>query len=238
MKKSILRWGTVIILFVAVLYITYDMMNSRTFQVFGEIVPRVETTQKAVALTIDDGPNGKADKLIHLLEEEKIKATFFLIGQEMEKYPQETVKLIQAGHEIGNHSYSHQRMVLKTPGFIQNEIERTDTLIHQAGYQGDILFRPPYGKKLFLLPYYLNKTNRKSITWDIEPDSDPQIASSTDRMINYVVHEAKPGSIILLHGWHYSDEEASHVIRGIVGGLREQGYTFLTVSELMLLRGK
>lgn len=238
MKKIILRWGMLAFLFMLALYITYDMMNSRTFQVFGEIVPRVETQEKAVALTFDDGPNEKADKLVQLLDDAKIKATFFLIGENMEKYPQETVKLVQAGHEVGNHSYSHQRMILKTPGFIQNEIERTDKLIQEAGYKGEILFRPPFGKKLVVLPYYLAKTNRKSITWDIEPDSYPEIASSPDKIVNYVIQQAKPGSIILLHIWHYSDEDASTIVKGIVNGLRAKGYTFQTVSELLQLQGK
>lgn len=238
MKKAILRWITAIVFLISVLYITYDMMNSRTFQVFGEIVPRVETTQKAVALTFDDGPNHKADQVIKLLEEEEVRATFFLIGKEMEKYPEETVKLVQAGHQIGNHTYSHQRMVLKTPGFVQSEIERTDTLIHEAGYEGNILFRPPFGKKLVVLPYYLSHANRQSITWDIEPDTYPEIASSPERMIQYVVQKAKPGSIILLHIWHYTDEEAETVLKGVVSGLRAKGYTFQTVSELLQLKGK
>lgn len=238
MKKAILRGITAIVLFISVLYITYDMMNSRTFQVFGEIVPRVETTQKAVALTFDDGPNHKADHVIKLLEEEEVQATFFLIGKEMEKYPEETVKLVQAGHQIGNHTYSHQRMVLKTPGFVQSEIERTDTLIHEAGYEGNILFRPPFGKKLVVLPYYLSHANRQSITWDIEPDTYPEIASSPESVIQYVVQEAKPGSIILLHIWHYTDQEAETVLKGVVSGLRAKGYTFQTVSELLQLKGK
>lgn len=90
-------------------------------------------------------------------------------------------------------------MVLKSQSFIKKEIEATDSLIRQAGYKGQISFRPPNGKKLVGLPYYLNKDNRKTIMWDVEPDSFPEIGKSSNRIIEHVAQAAKPGSIILLH---------------------------------------
>ena len=127
--------------------------NSRTFQFFGEIVPRVETSQKIVALTFDDGPTAKfTDEILQVLKEQDVRATFFLIGGELEKHADEGKKIVAAGHEIGNHSYSHVRMILVTPSFVKEEIEKTDELIRSIGYQKPTHLRPPYGKKLFALP--------------------------------------------------------------------------------------
>jgi peptidoglycan/xylan/chitin deacetylase (PgdA/CDA1 family) len=138
-----------------------------------------------------------------------------------------------AGHELGNHTWSHKRMVLKTPSFIQSEVERTDQLIRQAGHQGAIHFRPPFGKKLFLLPWYLAKNSRKTITWDVEPESYPEIDADSNRIIEHVLANTKPGSIILLHVMYKSRVESRKSVRGIISGLRREGYSFKTVSEML-----
>ncbi|MFC6600803.1 polysaccharide deacetylase family protein [Ectobacillus funiculus] len=213
-------------------YGLYKLMNACTFQLFGEVVSSLDTNQKTVALTFDDGPNDKADHVLHTLEQANIKATFFLIGESIE-YPEEAEKLVQAGHEIGNHTYSHQRMIFKSPSFIENEIEKTDQLIREAGYEGEILFRPPYGKKILGLPYYLSQHDRKTITWDVEPESYPEVAKSPETIVPYVLQHTKPGSIILLHIWHYSKEKQSYIIENVAKGLKEKGYTFQTVSQLL-----
>src|SRR5471030_2983308 len=118
-------------------------MNSRTFQFFGGIVNRVNTQEKVVALTFDDGPTKKVDTILSILNSENVKATFFLIGNEIKQYPGEGKKLVSSGQEIGNHTYSHNRMIFKSPSYIKKEIEDTDNLIREIGYKGDIQFRPP-----------------------------------------------------------------------------------------------
>ena len=115
----------------------WRVSRSTTFQFFGEVVPRVNTNQKVVALTFDDGPAvGATDQILATLNEEQVHATFFLIGGELEQNPAVGKKLVAAGHEIGNHSFSHVRMLLVRPSFVKQEIESTDKLIRDAGYQG------------------------------------------------------------------------------------------------------
>ncbi len=121
----------------------------------------VETNQKVVALTFDDGPTKKVDSILAMLNKYDVKATFFLIGNEIEKNQEEAIKIVEAGHQVGNHTYSHQRMVFKSPSFIKEEIEKTDDIIKSIGYEGEIDFRPPNGKKLAALPYYLDKNKKK-----------------------------------------------------------------------------
>ena len=230
-KLYLLASGAIIIVgFIAL----WQISCSRTFQFFGQLIPRVNTSLKVVALTFDDGPTPDATgQILSALAEEHVRATFFVTGAELEKNMAEGQRIVAAGHELGNHTYSHERMVFVTPSFVQQEIERTDKLIRAAGYQGAIHFRPPFGKKLFALPYYLSKTGRKSITWDVEPDSYPEIAADSDKIAAYVLSKARPGSIIILHVMYRSRSESLKAVKKIVAGLKAQGYSFKTVSELL-----
>jgi hypothetical protein len=110
--------------------------------------------------------------------------------------------------------------------------EKTDQLIRATGYEGDIHFRSPYGKKLVLLPYYLSRTGRLNIFMDVEPESYTEIAADADRIVEHVLTKTRPGSIILLHVMAESRTESRRAIPGIIQGLKEQGYSFVTVSEL------
>ncbi|MCM3727958.1 polysaccharide deacetylase family protein [Neobacillus cucumis] len=229
MKKKLIWIGTGVLFVFLLLFCTYKLMNSRTFQLFGGLTDQVKTNQKVVALTFDDGPTNNIDKILPLLEQYNAKATFFLIGNEIEKNPEEAKKIVDAGHQVGNHTYSHQRMVFKSPSFIREEIEKTDKLIRKAGYKGEIDFRPPNGKKLIGLPYYLSENNRDTITWNLEPDT---YYSSTTNKVNYVKKTVKPGSIILIHPMYDQTGEELKTVQGILQSLSKQGYQFITVNEL------
>lgn len=212
----------------------WQVSKSRTFQAFGVIVPRVNTSQKVVALTFDDGPTrGRTAAVLKLLGEKEVKATFFVTGRELEQDRGVGREIVAAGHELANHSYSHSQMVLVSPSFVRREVERTDELIREAGYTGEIYFRPPYGKKLLVLPYYLARNGRKTIMCDVEPDSYPEIAKDAAKITEYVRERVLPGSIILLHVMYQSREESLKAVGGIIEGLEDEGYRFVTVSELI-----
>jgi len=216
----------------------YYLVSSRTFQFFGEIYPKIVTNEKVVALTFDDGPSPKTDTVIAILEKLNVKATFFLTGNSMHHYFSETERIVASGHEIGNHTYSHKRLIFRSYKTITSEIERTDSLIRKAGYNGDIHFRPPHAKKLLLLPYYLEQNDRKTILWDIEPESINKISTSSDLMAQYVVENSKNGSIILLHPMYDWYNESINAIEKIVNGLKNRGFEFKIVSELIEYESK
>ncbi|MCC3646473.1 polysaccharide deacetylase family protein [Cytobacillus oceanisediminis] len=232
MKKllKIILW---IILLLGIAFLLFEVSKSRNFQFFGGLVNKAETEDKVAAMTFDDGPGVNTDEILTILREEDVKATFYLTGKEIEHHMEDAKKIVGAGHEIGNHSYSHSRMVLKTPTFIKEEIEKTDDLIRQTGYEGEIHFRPPYGKKLFLLPYYLSKQERKTVLWNIEPESFPYIEGDADKITEYVAENIEPGSIILLHVMYESREESLKSVKKIIASLKEQGYQMTTVSDLL-----
>lgn len=233
MRKIIITISMIIVLIVGIGYFTYELSKSRTFQLFGDLYAAVETNEKVVALTFDDGPGIHSEEILEVLRVHNVKGTFYLTGHEIESYFDDAVKIAQEGHEIGNHSYSHQRMVFKSPNFIKNELEKTNELIREIGYEGEITFRPPYGKRLVLLPRYLSKSETKTILWNIEPETYPEIASDADNIVEHVVANIEPGSIILLHVMYESRRESLNSVDGIITSLKEEGYTFVTVSELL-----
>ena len=215
----------------------WQLSKSRTFQFFGGLVTRVETSEPVVALTLDDGPSPHGtEPALALLDSLEVRATFFVTGREMERNPDLGRRIVEAGHALGNHSYSHRTMVLCSPKFIEYEVERTDQLIRAAGFEGDIPFRPPYGKRLLLLPCYLHQTGRTTLLWDVEPESFREIGRSAERITEHVLDHVRPGSIILLHIMYASGEQSRRALPLIVSGLRAKGYRFVTVPELLARR--
>ncbi|WP_201746180.1 polysaccharide deacetylase family protein [Veronia nyctiphanis] len=165
----------------------YSLSNSRTFQLFGDIVHRVETNDKVVALTFDDGPWNKQlpDDVLAILDKHNVKGTFYLNGRGIRDNMRTTQKIVAKGHEIGNHGFTHKRLVFKSINTIEREITETSHLIRETGYRGKMTFRPPYFKKLFVLPYYLNKHDIVTVTGDVEADND--LFATSDDIVNSVL---------------------------------------------------
>jgi peptidoglycan-N-acetylglucosamine deacetylase len=236
MKKIIIP---IVILFVLIVigFSLFQISKSRTFQFFGWLTSRVTTDQKVVALTFDDAPTLRTQDVLDILKEKQINATFYEIGKEIEQYPAEAKAIVAAGMEVGNHSYSHERFYLKSQSFIDSEIQKTNKLIRDSGYTGEITFRPPHGKKLFGLPWYLHVRNIKTITWDVEPDT--YVAGDAVKIAQYTLNNVHPGSIILLHP--FCEKECADdrdALPNIIEGLQSQGYKFVTVSELFTYETK
>lgn len=211
----------------------YKWMNARDFQIAGQIVSHSDSGRKEIALTFDDGPSDKTGDILNMLDDLNIKCTFFLTGEAMENHMDQAKAIVAAGHQVGNHSYSHTRMVLKGSKFISGEIDKTNDLIRQAGYEGEIMFRPPFGKKLVLLPLALQERGMTTVMWSLEPESDDDVAGDAQKIADYVTKNAKAGDIILLHLMYDSGEAAREAVPVIATRLRDQGYSFVTVSELM-----
>ena len=133
---------------------TLRWSNTRCWQAGPPLVCRVPAPAAGlVALSFDDGPTVEGvDAVLPVLEGHGAKATFFVIGQGVAEQPEQVRRLAEAGMEIGNHSWSHQRMVLKSSGFYDEEIARTQEAGVAAGAPEPTLFRPPFGKKLVGLP--------------------------------------------------------------------------------------
>lgn len=218
---------SIISLFLWLFYIS----KSRDFQFFWGLINNIHTEKNFIALTLDDGPtSGNTEKILNILKKNDIKASFFLIGQDIEKYPEQTKKIIQAWHQIGNHSYSHQRMVFKSPQFVRNEIIKTDQLIRNLWYTGSIHFRTPYGKRLFITPYILRSLQKANIFFDVEPES--YVKSSWD-IVQYVINNTQSWSIILLHPMYGKENATLDILEELILSLKNKWFHFVTIDQLL-----
>ena len=236
--RSVWRWTFRIILglavIVAVLVGLRTLARARTYQLFGEIIARVDTRDSVVALTFDDGPVAAvADSVMEVLRARNVHATFFVTGMDLAAAPELGRRLVAAGHELGNHTFTHRRMVFVSPGTIRRELEPTDSLIRAAGETRTIRFRPPYGYKLAGLPYALWRSKRTTVTWDVEPESYPDVAATPEGIVAHVLERTRPGSIILLHPWYPSRATTRAALPTLVDSLQARGYRLTTVGALL-----
>lgn len=208
--------------------------KSRTWQAFGTLVHRGPATARRVALTFDDGPTAaRGDTILAILAARNVRATFFVTGRELAAAPEVGKRLVAAGHELGNHTWTHRRMFLVRPATVRAELEPTDSLIRAMGQRGAIDFRPPYGYKFLMLPWYLMRTGRTTVMWDAEPDSWPDVAATPEGIVAHVLARVRPGSIILLHPWYSSRQTSLAAIGPLVDSLQARGYHVGTVQELL-----
>lgn len=227
-------WVTLPIVVLLALAGVRNVARARTFQLFGTLVAEAHPRDRTVALTLDDGPvEGVVDSLIGVLREHHARATFFLTGRELAAAPEAGAKLVAAGHELGNHSDTHRRMIFVTPGRVRAEVERTDSLLRASGQRGPIWFRPPYGYKLVGLPRYLERTGRTTVMWSIEPDSYRDVAESSAGIVRHVLDRVHPGSIIILHPWYPTRRTSREAIGPLVDSLHARGYRVETVGTLL-----
>lgn len=211
----------------------YLLMNARCYQLLGDLVCHGAGDRKQIALTFDDAPSEHtSDAVLAVLAEKNVQATFFMIGENMARHPQAAQRIAAAGHELGNHSYSHRRFLLRSPAFIAREIENTNALIRAAGYHGPIHFRPPYGKKLLGLPWYLARHHITIVMWDSEPAR--QQPPTAEAITAAALAQAHNGAIILLHPFCPDTCRAEReALPHIIDGLHAQSYTLVTVSALL-----
>lgn len=214
---------------------TYRLMNSRTFMVAGELVTRVDTDRRVVALTFDDGPTPEYTELtLATLAAHNAKATFYLTGAASQANPTQLKAIIDAGHELGNHTYDHERLVFKSAAEVGDQFDRTDAIFQGAGYEAVTTVRPPNCKKLVVAPWYLARNDRTTIIWDLEPDT--VAPGDADAMVDHVSDGVRPGSIVLMHVMHDSGAPMREALPRILDELAATGYEFVTISELLALR--
>ncbi|RJY09094.1 polysaccharide deacetylase family protein [Aurantiacibacter aquimixticola] len=225
-------WWLAGLLAVAVLAVgTHMMSKSRCFQLVGDVVCRVETDRRIVALSFDDGPTPEGtDAVLATLEEYGVTATFFLIGNRLERFPGQAERLTAAGHEIGNHSYSHQRNLFRSRDFYRSEVRDTDALLREAGIVTD-LFRPPFGKRLIGLPLEVDNAGYRTIMWDVE--ERPEDFDDPEEFAADIVSRVEPGSIILMHPMYRHNDVARAALPLVLQGLAARGYEIVTVGELL-----
>jgi peptidoglycan-N-acetylglucosamine deacetylase len=210
----------------------------RSFQWCGRILSRVDTTEKVVALTFDDGPNPPyTEQVLSVLDSRGVKATFFLVGRQVQRFPDTARQIILAGHEVGNHSYTHRRLIFENPTLIRREIVYTDRALRRAGVTTEIPFRAPKCRKLFVLPYVLATMDKLHVTFDVLPSPADYEGAPAGVVCSYVLRHVRPGSIVVLHDGNLGPpRDQSNVVEAtglIIEGLTSRGYRFIPARELL-----
>lgn len=236
--STIKKRSLAIILFLILLsiyaYIFLQITKSRNRQFNSDLIHWVKTDQKVVALTFDDWPTEQfTPQVISTLQQYDSKWTFFLIGNDISKYP-DWVKLINdAWFQIANHSYYHNRMIFMNPKDIIDEIQQTNKLILSGWYTGHIYFRSPYGKKFIDLPVILNQMNMQNVIWTIEPETYPELTNTPEKLTKYILDRVKPGDIVLLHPHYDWWENTRQALPMILSWLQAKWYQIVTLDELL-----
>lgn len=185
-----------------------------------------------IALTFDDGPHPMTLPVLELLENHGVKATFFCIGRQIEKYPHIFQKIIDNGHTVGNHSYSHSNNF----GFfsskrVQKELDKTDALIEKHTGKKPTFFRPPFGVTNLHIKKALHKTKHHTIGWNVR-SLDTAIESEA-KILKRIKSSLKPGSIILLHD---TSQKTVNVLEQLLIYIKEENFETVTVNTLINLK--
>ncbi len=200
-----------------------------------DVYYRVDTTEKVVALTFDDGPHPRyTDEILAILKNEGIRATFFAIGSNIMVYPDVMRRVIDAGHEIGNHTYHHPIVKKTSAAEIEEEIRMTDAILQELGCVASGLFRPPQGMFSPELPAVLKKNQKTAILWNIDT-RDWEHRSSKD-ILTDIEKNLCGGDIILFHDYISGENTTIPAIKKLIPMLKNRGYQFVTVSELLALK--
>ena len=203
---------------------------------FGKNTVRLNTDKRIVALTYDDGPNPPyTERLLDVLAKHNVKATFFMIGNRIEKYPETVHRVIAEGHQIGNHTYSHPPLGFLPPFSVQRQIERTDDLIQQHGIVEEIVLRAPMLTRFLPVAYVLAKADRTHISCNVW--SWDWTTQNPDKITETVLKQMKPGSIIVLHDGKAENKNANRsgtieATDRIITALKQDGYQFVRLSDV------
>ena len=190
--------------------------------------------EKTIALTFDDGPHPRYTKqILDILEKYGVKATFFFVGQNIEYYPEVARAVVDAGHEIGNHTFSHPSVKGLLPQKIDEEIQSTQEIIFEITGQKPKVFRAPGGIYDGAVLDMAEKHGLKPVLWSWRQDTKDWSKPSVDYIVNTVVNNLRDGDIILFHDFNVSPSPTPAALEIILPQLIEKGYSFVTVSELM-----
>lgn len=200
----------------------------------GLRVSRVQAPGMYVALTFDDGPSSAyTPKILDILKRHGARATFFVLGSNVGRYPSVVKRAADEGHEIGVHTWSHINMARSSMAKIDKEVGSCVEKIRAVTGKSPVVMRPPYGATTgAIVNHMYNTYGMRSILWDVDTRDWQRPGVST--VVRRAVDQAKPGSIILVHDIHASTLSA---VEGIVTGLQARGFQLVTVSELMARAG-
>jgi peptidoglycan/xylan/chitin deacetylase (PgdA/CDA1 family) len=210
-------------------------VRGRSSALLAPSVHRGCRRRKSIALTFDDGPSEGTTQLLEILDRYRAPATFFVCGRNVERLPAIARAVVGAGHEIGNHSYSHPALYLRSRGFICRELSAAQSIISDTTGTTPKLFRAPFGVRWFGLAEAQRQLRLLGVMWTVL-GRDWKLAAG--RIAARVLAGAENGAIICLHDGRRLEVKPDigatlEAVSRIVPTLQSQGFTFETVSQLL-----
>lgn len=228
-------------------YTLYELFEQPGNQLFGRTVTRGPANERVVALTYDDGPNPPyTERILDVLEKERVHATFFLVGRAVQAYPSIARREVRDGDAVGNHSWDHRHLIVFSQTQVIQSLERTDAAIYAATGVHTRLLRPPFGVRDWIVMQAAHRLGYTVVMWSGPLSRDWEYPPA--RVIaQRVLRGVSDGSIIVLHDGnrgqlcerqhlnaHVCDRSADiAATRLIVDDLKRQGYRFVTIPQLM-----
>ena len=191
---------------------------------------QVPVSAKVLAMTFDDGPHPSlTPRLLDMMKQRHIKATFFVVGQNAKEYPEILRRIVAEGHEIGTHTWSHAYLTKLSLAAVRKEFADAQDAVTVATGIKPVVFRPPYGAtNTAVKSLIMNEFGNRTILWSVDPEDwkRPGVSVVTSRLVT----GAHPGAILLAHDIHASTIEA---MPATFDRLTSMGYKFVTVSDLI-----
>lgn len=219
-KQSMVKWWVQIILVVTiVLSILIIGCVLPSSQIFGEVTYQINTDDKILYLTFDDGPSENTEKILDILKEKDVKATFFVLGIRAEENRATLLRIQDGGHSIGVHSMTHALLYKNCT----EEIKISKNIVEAIIGEPIFLFRPPYG---FRTPWTISAAKElglEVVTWNVFPEDYKKNSKS---IVSSIINNIKPGAIMVLHDGPGNREETIKSLPIIIDKAREKGYSF------------
>lgn len=227
------RWYLLVLLLLALVSLVPQLREPLIVSVTskGRLVPiyAVQTDKKQVAISFDATWGTElTDEILEILETHGITTTFFLAGYWVDKHPDYVVKIADAGHEIGNHSYSHPHMNSLSEQGLHYELQKNQSLIQDLTGQRTTLFRPPFGEYNNQVLSTASALGYHTIQWSVDSLDWKNLTSN--QIFERVMEQIKPGSIVLFHN---AAPGTPGAIRRLIPDLLAKGYEILPVSQLL-----
>jgi peptidoglycan-N-acetylglucosamine deacetylase len=217
-------------------FVGYLVFMAPGSQLFGPYPYRGDSDDRVIALTFDDGPNEPyTSQIAQVLESRGIKGTFFQVGRCVQRHPQTTTRLYEAGHIIGNHSATHRFHTYLVPGRFQQEVEVTQTILTELLGRTPALARTPW---LWRTPTVLRTLRRRALfaVAGVFAHAGEVFQPNGDRIARRAIARARPGGVIIFHdGFDGRGGNRAETVRAVeqtADALLAQGYRFVTIDEL------
>jgi peptidoglycan-N-acetylglucosamine deacetylase len=247
MKKTVKKLILNIVIFLAAaifLFAAFTVFVDQALFVRSGTFYRAKTNEKVIALTFDDGPSPKWTPLIlDTLKEAGVKATFFMIGKYVEKYPDIAKRIAAEGHDVGIHTFHHTVLLFSPAGYLEKEIKDTETVIKNITGKTTKLFRPPKAWLTAREKRKITDLGYKIVLWSLS--SKDWVRFHDKHIRRFILSNVQPGDIVLFHdaGGAFKVEggnrkQTTKTLPRLIEQLKEKGYRFVTVSELLELDKK